>query len=160
MAQHVVALPRVARAERVALYAALPDELPTRALFDALAPVGCERLLPRVSGTGLAFVPIREWEELSPGPFGVPTPPTALGSVPLRPGDVAVVPGVAFDRAGNRLGRGGGYYDRTFADGAAPMLVGVAFSFQIVARVPCDSRDRRMDVIVTEQGPWPVEGER
>ena len=78
-------------------------------------------------------------------------PPPAHESVGLDPGDLVLVPGVGFDRAGNRLGRGGGHYDRTFVAGG-PRLVGVCFQLQLVERVPHDSRDRPMDAIVTERG--------
>lgn len=96
---------------------------------------------------------MQSWDALRRGRFGVLEPPA--GAV-VRPqaGDVVVVPGVAFDRDGGRLGRGRGYYDRAFPVGAeeAPRLVGFAYSVQLVERVPCDSRDRRMDAIVTEDG--------
>jgi 5-formyltetrahydrofolate cyclo-ligase len=157
IARHVLRLPGLARAPRVALYAALPDELPTRPLFEALAAMGCERLLPRIEGGHLAFAPVSAWDELIPGPLRVPEPPPSRRAVRLLPGDVALIPGVAFDREGNRLGRGGGYYDRSFA-GTGPLLVGVGFRLQLVASVPHDSRDRPMDVIVTEEGPLFAEG--
>jgi 5-formyltetrahydrofolate cyclo-ligase len=64
-----------------------------------------------------------------------------------------VVPGVAFDPAGYRLGHGKGYYDRAFAAelGDSPTLVGFGYEFQIVEAVPHDQRDRQMDAIVTDQ---------
>jgi 5-formyltetrahydrofolate cyclo-ligase len=71
----------------------------------------------------------------------------------LTRNDVVLLPGVAFDRNGWRLGRGGGHYDRAFPPGAeSPWLVGVGYSFQWLAEVPHDSRDRRVDAIVTEHG--------
>ena len=66
---------------------------------------------------------------------------------------MAFVPGMAFDAAGGRLGRGRAHYDRTFPEHAeSPCLVGVAFARQVVAEVPRDSHDRAMDAIVTEDG--------
>lgn len=144
-------LARVQRAPRVALYAALPDELPTRPLFEALAAQGCQRLLPRLDHGALVFVPISAWEELVPGALGVPEPPPSRAPLALQAGDVAMVPGVGFDREGNRLGRGGGHYDRAFAANA-PWLLGVCFQLQLVAHVPHGSQDRPMDAIVTERG--------
>ena len=75
---------------------------------------------------------------------------------------VVLVPGLAFDRSGNRLGRGGGDYDATFPPGeVAPRLVGVAWEFQLVTDVPHGSHDRRVDAIVTERGwVWPAGGAR
>jgi 5-formyltetrahydrofolate cyclo-ligase len=77
--------------------------------------------------------------------------------VRLRPEDVVVVPGVAFDRAGHRLGRGGGFYDRAFANACpGPLRIGAAYMFQICSEVPHGSRDRSVDAIVTECGMlWP-----
>ena len=71
----------------------------------------------------------------------------------VAPGDLVVVPGVAFDDDGYRLGHGKGYYDRAFAAelGDAPTLVGFGYEFQIVDAVPHDHRDRQMDAIVTDR---------
>jgi len=66
---------------------------------------------------------------------------------------VVLLPGVAFDAQGNRLGRGGGHYDATFPVGEpGPLLIGLAWSFQLIPAVPHGSRDRRVDAIVTEDG--------
>jgi 5-formyltetrahydrofolate cyclo-ligase len=143
--------PRVRRAARVALYAAFDGELPTRPLFDALGSLGVARLLPRIEGGAIAWARAPEWESLEPGAFGIPEPSGAPES--LHSSDVVFVPGIAFDRNGRRLGRGGGHYDRVFPPGAeAPWLVGVGYSFQWIAEIPHDSRDRRVDAIVTEHG--------
>jgi 5-formyltetrahydrofolate cyclo-ligase len=80
-------------------------------------------------------------------------PQSDATAVRLRPDDLVVVPGVAFDEAGYRLGHGKGYYDRAFAAelGDSPTLVGFGYEFQIVDAVPHDERDRQMDAIVTDQ---------
>jgi 5-formyltetrahydrofolate cyclo-ligase len=142
------------RAARVALYAATPDELPTRPLFEGLTATRTVRLLPRIRGNALEFAAVERWDELRPGRYGVLEPPADRPRVALGPGDAVVVPGVAFDASGNRLGRGGGYYDRAFppADGAAPLLVGAGYAFQLLESVPHDSRDRAVDAIVSEVG--------
>lgn len=138
-------------AARVGLYAAYDGELPTRALFDALGSLAIERLFPRIERGVLAWGTASDWDALAPGSFGI-LEPTSTTEAP-RASDVVLVPGVAFDRRGGRLGRGGGYYDRAFPAGArSPWLVGVGYSFQWVAELPCDSRDRRMDAILTEHG--------
>jgi 5-formyltetrahydrofolate cyclo-ligase len=147
---------------RVGLYAALPDELPTRRLFDALrdAPVVC--CLPNVrSDGGLDFTRVDRWESLQPGAFGVLSPDPALSKLQLGDGDVVLVPGTAFDLGGGRLGRGRGYYDRAFPVGVsgAPDLIGVAYQWQIEEMVPTTSHDRAMDAIVTEHGFHRVLGE-
>ena len=112
------------------------------------------RLLPRCEARRLVFSVVKRWGDLRPGRYGVLEPPE--GEPVADPGadDIVLVPGVAFDRAGHRLGRGGGYYDRTFPPGrpGAPVLFGLAFDFQVVDAAPHDSRDCRMDAIVTECG--------
>jgi len=143
----------VRRARRIALYAALPDEVPSRPLFDALATLRKTLLLPRVLRQNeVAFAVVTDWSALRPGRYGVLEPPAL--AVPIEPeeGDLVLVPGVAFDRAGNRLGRGKGCYDRAFPPGAPrpPLLIGVAYELQFVAAVPHTARDRRMDAVVTE----------
>ena len=142
------------RAKRIALYAALPYELPTRPLFDAVVEKTGAALLPRTTDPlGLEFFAVECWEALRPGAYGVLEPPNDGTAVRLVPGDLVVVPGVAFDEDGYRLGHGKGYYDRAFAAelGDAPTLVGFGYEFQIVDAVPHDHRDRQMDAIVTDQ---------
>lgn len=147
----------LARRERWALYASLPDELSTRPLFDLLRARGRVTLLPRIRGPQLEFARVREWGDLRGGPHGILQPPVATPESRLRPDDVVVLPGLAFDPGGHRLGRGRGYYDRAFgAFGGSPLRIGVGHAWQILERVPHDSRDRRVDAIVTEhQFLWP-----
>jgi len=142
---------------RVALYAALPDELPLFALFERLCTAGRRPLLPRARGGLVEFVPVRSVRDLRPGAHGVLEPPPGVWPLPLRPEDVVLVPGVAFDRAGHRLGRGAGFYDRTFANACpGPLRIGVAYAFQLCSEVPHGSQDRSVDTIVTECGMlWP-----
>lgn len=147
----LAAEPRVRRASRVGLYAAVHGEVPSRPLFEALTDV--ERLLPRVRGRRLEWARVEDWDALVPGPFGIPAPPPDAPAEILRADDAVLVPGLAFDARGWRLGRGGGFYDRAFPPGrSAPLLVGVAHAFQVLEAIPHDSRDRRVDAIVTERG--------
>lgn len=160
---HLLGEPVVARAPRVALYAALPDEVSMWPLFDALAAAGRKRLLPRLGpDERLSFAVVERRDELQPGAYGVLAPAEDAPVVVLGDADVVVVPGVAFDERGGRLGRGAGCYDRTFPAGQrpAPVLVGVACEAQLVESVPSGSRDRAMDAIVTERAFRWVRGNR
>ena len=93
--------------------------MPSRPLFDALVAQGIPCLFPRVlEEHALAFARVTDWSELRPGRYGVLEPPALAAVTRPEEGDLVLVPGVAFDRAGNRLGRGQGYYDRAFPAGA------------------------------------------
>jgi 5-formyltetrahydrofolate cyclo-ligase len=140
----------------VALYAALAGELPTDELFARARAASKRCLFPRcVAGTTLEFAAIDRWEALEPaGRFGLREPPRSLRAEELRAEALVIVPGLAFDLAGNRLGHGRGYYDRRFPadrDGT-PYLFGVGFSWQLVEQVPVGQFDRMMDAVVTERG--------
>ena len=152
VAGRVLALPEFAAARRVALYAALPDELPTDRLLRAVLDSGRTLLLPRARADGrLDFARVTALGELAPGRFGVLEPPANAPSVAVGPGDLVLAPGVAFDRRGARLGRGSGAYDRSLPAGpAAPIWFGIGFAFQLVESVPESAHDRRVDAVATE----------
>ncbi|MBW2269329.1 MAG: 5-formyltetrahydrofolate cyclo-ligase [Deltaproteobacteria bacterium] len=154
VAAALLACPAVREARSIGLYAALPDELPTLPAFRALAGPRRSLALPSPGpGRVLAFRVAGQWEALVRGRWGVLAPPQDAPGIAVDRLDVVLLPGVAFDAEGNRLGRGGGYYDATFPPGAAgPLLIGLAWSFQLVDAVPHGSRDRRVDAIVSEDG--------
>ncbi len=142
------ALPEVAAARHLLLYIAIAGEPDLGALLSS-PPTGAEVLLPRVEGAALAVAPHRPGAVLPVGAHGVPEP-TGAG-VPVDRVDVVVLPGVAFDAAGGRLGRGGGHYDRLLAllDGRA-VAVGVADEDAVVMEIPREAHDRPVDVLVTD----------
>ncbi len=138
---------------RLALYAALPDELPTRPLYEVARTLGKVLLWPRIAAEGdLEFAPCRRWEDLVPERYGVLAPPPGQESVALGENDLLLVPGVAFDLRGGRLGRGGGYYDRVLGEigKGGPLSLGVGFEFQLVEEVPREPHDQALDALVTE----------
>lgn len=139
----------------VGLFAAIRGEPETRPIFEALVARGSTVVLPRcIDGHRLEFAPIDDWGELGPGRYGVAEPRSEARSGLWGLGDLVLVPGVAFDRKGGRLGRGHGYYDRSFGDQprGRPWLLGFGLELQIVEHVPMESFDRAMDGILTEAG--------
>jgi len=93
------------------------------------------------------------------GPLGLREPAAHLPAIDLKDIDVWLVPGVAFTRGGERLGRGGGYYDATLALARPDALkIGVAFECCVVDGFPTDAHDVRMDWLVTERGVWRADG--
>jgi 5-formyltetrahydrofolate cyclo-ligase len=91
-------------------------------------------------------------EELVPGPLGFRRPPDGAAAVALQEIDCVLVPGVAFDTGGHRLGRGGGYYDATLALLPARVpRIAPAFEVQLVERIVCEPHDVLVDLVVTEE---------
>ncbi len=139
-------LPLFAEAKEILLYQALPDELPTRPFLEAL--LGKKRLaLPVVSGDDLVLLEYTGAECLKPvPPFGVLEP---QGTPAVNPESIriALIPGVAFDDAGWRVGRGKGYYDRFLTQYSHICRVGIAFPCQRYAAVPHEAHDIRMDYV-------------
>jgi 5-formyltetrahydrofolate cyclo-ligase len=117
---------------------------------------GATVVFPRVTSAAprLRFHRADAPTDLVPGPFGLLEPAATCPELPLESIDVMIVPGLAFDLGGGRLGFGGGYYDEVavaLRAGKRGLLVGFGFELQVVARCPADARDARMDWLVTDQ---------
>lgn len=138
------------RARVLALYSPVHQEIATERIAAAAIEAGKRICYPRVAGQTLVFGEVASPEALRPGRFSIPEP---LPAAPRLDGviDVLLVPGLAFDVQGFRLGYGRGYYDRYLADVAAGVLaVGLCYDFQVCAAVPQEPHDRRLDWLVTE----------
>jgi len=142
-------------AEVVCSYVNFREEVETAEFIAALLREGRRVAVPvHLHGTAQPpiFAEIRSLSELAPNHFGILQPPpatarlVATAAIPLF-----LVPGLAFDPAGRRLGYGLGFYDRAFADAAPGALkVGLAFELQILESVPADPHDVPLDFVVTE----------
>ena len=143
------------RAGTLALYMPARGEAGTSMLLERALAEGRRAFYPRVlkgSGGCMEFVEVRGAEDFEPGAFGILEPRASLAGVPegaFSP-DLAVVPGLAFDRMGRRLGFGGGYYDRFFARSSCLTLAGFCFSFQLCREVPAEPWDVAMDAVCTD----------
>ncbi|MCG8493193.1 MAG: 5-formyltetrahydrofolate cyclo-ligase [Sneathiellales bacterium] len=139
--------------DRVALYCATGSELGTNALKHELLGRGIEVSLPVVPGKEmpLIFRKIERETQLVKAAFSIFSPPESC--VEVIP-TIVVVPLLAFDRAGYRLGYGGGFYDRTLAqlrEKSEILAIGFAFSEQEVEAVPIDQYDQKLNGIVTDK---------
>jgi 5-formyltetrahydrofolate cyclo-ligase len=138
----------------IAVYASLAEELPTGPLVDQLRARGVALAYPRVVAgqKRLSFHRIADPAELRPGVLSIPEPPADAPVVPVERIGMFVVPGLAFDPAGNRLGFGAGHYDITLSDNPSALRIGMAYEFQVVDRVPAGPNDVPMGMVVTDAG--------
>ncbi|HUW41647.1 MAG TPA: 5-formyltetrahydrofolate cyclo-ligase [Rectinemataceae bacterium] len=158
-------LPEFEDADLVLAFLSMPGEIQTFALVSACLELGKRVAVPRIEGDDLAFVLLDE--DFGSWPrdrMGIPAPPAARSA--LSPGELGAsrvlvaAPGLAFDRRGNRLGRGKGYYDRFLAaarrgaasGGGSLFACGFCYSFQLAETLPADDRDLPVDAIATDAG--------
>lgn len=135
-------------ARNILMYHSLPDELSTLEFIDKWS--GSKRFfLPRVNGVNLDILPY-DRSRLSLGAFQIEEPQgddvTDISEI-----EMVVVPAVAYDRNGNRVGRGKGFYDRLLATTKATK-VGVAYDFQLVDEIDAEPHDVKVDIIITNRG--------
>ena len=104
-------------------------------------------LFPVVHRKAMTVCPYEGNQKMHRGKFNIPEPTTEPYQGDI---DLILVPGVGFDKTGNRLGRGGGYYDKFIGRiGKKTLLVGVGYDFQLVEEIPANSWDKRLDYVVT-----------
>ncbi|MBI1992391.1 MAG: 5-formyltetrahydrofolate cyclo-ligase [Candidatus Omnitrophica bacterium] len=150
----VFRLPAFRRAKTVCCYVALPYEVQTWRMIEEMLLKGKRVVVPvtHARTTRLQLAEVRSpAAELAPGRFGVwePSPPVRR-PVPVRDVDLLLVPGIAFDRCGHRLGHGHGYFDRFLARvPKTTPTVGLAFRFQLLDHLPTTAHDRAVQTILT-----------
>lgn len=151
--EQALAWPPLAAAECVLAYAPMPSEVDVEPLIEALLARGACVSIPRVdwdAGT-IAPVPITDLlADLTLIEHGVRQPRENLPAIDMSKIQAVVVPAVAFDLAGGRLGRGGGFYDRVLSGRTRPGLaLGVGFEAQVVDEIPMEGHDQRVDALAT-----------
>lgn len=135
-------------AKKILMYHSLPDELSTHKFLDKWSSIK-EFYLPRVNGVNLDILPYKQ-SRLELGAFHIEEP---VGDNSIDPQEIEmiIVPGIAYDKKGNRIGRGKGFYDRLLANTRATKI-GVGYEFQIIEEVPTESHDVRMDIVISPSG--------
>ena len=136
------------QAKVVGAYFALGSEVTTELIIERAKTVGKKIALPRVEEDKIIFYELSSIKFLIRGRFGIMEPPP-YGHISDI--DILVVPGIAFDKKGNRLGYGKGYYDRLLS-GKRTFSIGLAYSFQLLENLPYDRYDKRLDAIASEDG--------
>ncbi|HMB14890.1 MAG TPA: 5-formyltetrahydrofolate cyclo-ligase [Pelovirga sp.] len=148
--QRLLATELFSSVQSMALYSPIHNEIATSEIFAAACRQGKLVYYPRVAGEALHFVEINSPGQLIPGSFGVLEPAAELNSSQQVP-DLILVPGVAFDRFGHRLGYGRGFYDRYLSRFSDQVVrVGFSYSFQLCDALPVDAHDQSLDVLVTD----------
>lgn len=138
-------------ARSVLLFASLPDEPNIRPLLHAALDAGKLTVLPRFNAAtgGYEAAVVRDLaKDFTEGKFGILEPGPACAVADLKRLDLILVPGVAFDWQGHRLGRGKGFYDRLLAE-VSGKTCGVGFDQQVVATLPVEPHDVRLNCILT-----------
>ncbi len=155
IAEHVLDLEEVRSAcnegAAIACYVARPDEPPTHELINSLRSAGATVRLPRVEGDNLAWVETNTDTAFASNVWNIDEP---IGDPTDEPPALWIIPALAVDADGFRLGQGGGYYDRTLADlpddGRGP-IIALVFEHEALPAVPREDHDRRVDVVVTPE---------
>ena len=140
--------------DRILMYHSLPDELSTVDFIDKWSDRK-SFFLPRVNGVGLDILPY-DRSSLRLGAFHIEEPQgdelTSIDEI-----EMVVVPAVAFDRLGNRVGRGKGYYDRLMQQSKA-LKVGIGYDFQLVDEIETEEHDVPVDIVITESKTYLIRG--
>lgn len=142
------------KAETLCFYAAMAGEVNTLPMISKAIKQGKRVFLPACDSknTRLKFYKVTSLKDLRKGSFGIPEPCVMKGKeADLKKIDCVIVPGLAFDASGNRLGRGKGYYDKFLSCLSKRVVkIGIGFSFQVVKEIPMQEHDRRLDIILTD----------
>ncbi|QJA06580.1 5-formyltetrahydrofolate cyclo-ligase [Thermosulfurimonas marina] len=141
------------QARVIFFFASFGDEVETWEALGRALLEGKVVALPRthLRERTLSFHRLYTLGELVPGPFGILEPPAENPEIPPEAAQLVLVPGLAFDPQGRRLGYGGGFYDRLLSRTQGFRLA-LAFECQIVERVPTEAHDLRVEAILTEKG--------
>jgi len=132
----------------IGAYHAFGSEVRTDLIIEQARALGKKIALPSVEGESLAFYELSSGKYLVKGRFGIMEP---LPYGPVDRMDLLVVPGVAFDKKGYRLGYGKGYYDKFLAERKVASI-GLGYSFQLLESLPRGEYDKRLDAVATEDG--------
>ena len=135
-------------AKVVGTYYALGSEVTTELIIKRAKILGKKIALPRVEEDKITFYELSSTKSLIRGRFGIlePQPYEQMNDI-----DILIVPGIAFDKKGNRLGYGMGFYDRLLSC-KRTFSIGLAYSFQLLENLPHDKYDKRLDAIASEDG--------
>lgn len=136
-------------ARTVSVYLPINQEVETKPIIDSLIKEGKRVFVPQFRRSEYRFCKFKSWNDLTEGPMGI-LQPKMQETISPKFLDVAILPGIAFDKKSVRLGYGKGVFDRLLANSPA-IKIGLAYDFQIVEKLPWEKHDLVMDLVVTEK---------
>jgi 5-formyltetrahydrofolate cyclo-ligase len=141
------------RADKLFIYVSLASEIDTHNVIKAALLENKKVYVPKVisRSLGMVAVKINSLEELRKNNMGILEPIEALKIISKEDIDLAIIPGLAFDVNGNRIGYGGGYYDRFFQGIKVPFMSALAYEYQVFPQIAQDAFDIKIDKIITEK---------
>ncbi len=142
-------LAAIKNAKTVLVYLPVNNEVNTYSIIDYLLRAHKTVVVPRFTDSNYYFGKLNNLNKLELGPFNIPQP-KVFKRIDSKMIDVAIIPGVAFDQKGYRLGYGKGVFDRLLSDCDA-IKIGLAFDFQIIGKVEGEAHDIKMDIVVCEK---------
>ena len=152
--ENLFRMPEFGNARTVMFYVSTRNEVHTEEMIREALSMGKNVCVPRtdVNTHSLTCIRIEDFDrDLSPGAFGIPEPKTGEAVQPENI-DLVIVPGTAFDRMGNRIGYGKGFYDRLLPSMDGVNTIGLAYGFQIVDSITTEEHDVSVRNVVTEDG--------
>lgn len=148
--ERIVVLNQYRNSEKIFTYVSSNNEVDTIMLIDYSLSIEKRVFVPKVIGKEMLFYEITDISELSPGYMGIFEPSTDGKEPDCSKTGLICMPGLAFDRNKNRLGYGGGYFDRYLAGDNSLYKVALAYDFQILDYIPNTCNDIRPDMVITE----------
>ncbi len=146
-------LPEFKTAKTIFFFASFRTEVDTFGMIRISLEEGKRVVLPRVEGQALGLYEIKGLDELITGYMKIPEPSVLTDDrkVTINDVDAIIIPGAAFDQTGNRIGYGGGFYDRLLAQLQKPVpIIAPTYEEQVIESVPTDPHDKKVNIIVTD----------
>lgn len=149
--EQLITVPEFKRADRIYTYVSMDNEIDTIMLIDYSLSLEKRVFVPRVSGKDMEFYEISDISELNPGYMGIYEPDINGREPDYSRTGFMCMPGLAFDRSYNRIGYGGGFYDRYLSVENKLYKAALAYEAQLLESIPAQDGDVRPDMIVTEE---------
>ena len=145
--------PAIAECDKICLYMPINNEVDVTLLVDRLRSLGKTLYIPKIGGHNMHFHKYEADTELSPGSFGIPEPVDSEMLVADEK-TLIVMPGAGFSKDRDRIGYGGGYYDRYIKKHSDAKAIAVCYEFQVLEQVPAGKNDMRPAKLITEENSY------